>query len=78
MATKTVCGVARETIRDPESRGVPSKYHYNISPLTGFNESLCGFLTCRPDLVVMGDLCASAVNLVGTSASVDAALVGQF
>ena len=24
--------------------------------------SLSGFLTCRPDLVVMGDLCASAVN----------------
>ena len=34
--------------------------------------SLSGFLTCRPDLVVMGDLCASAVNLVGTPASVDA------
>ena len=33
---------------------------------------LCGFLTCRPDLVVMGDLCACAVNLVGTSTSVDA------
>ena len=29
--------------------------------------SLSGFLTCRPDLVVMGDLCASAVNLIGTS-----------
>ena len=34
--------------------------------------SLSGFLTCVSDLVVMGDLCASAVNLVGTSASVDA------
>ena len=34
--------------------------------------SLCGFLTCRADFVVMGDLCASAVNLVGTSASEDA------
>ena len=36
--------------------------------------SLCGFLTCRPDLVVMGDLCTAAVSLVGTSASVDAGL----
>ena len=34
--------------------------------------SLSGSLTCRPDLVVMGDLGASAANLVGTSASVDA------
>ena len=39
--------------------------------------SRCGFLTCRPDLVVVGDLCASAVNLVGTSAFV-AVPVGQF
>ena len=34
--------------------------------------SLSGSLTYHPDLVVMGDLCASAVNLVGTCASVDA------
>ena len=34
--------------------------------------SLSGFLTCRPDLVVMVDLCAPVVNLIGTSASVDA------
>ena len=34
--------------------------------------SLSGSLTFRPDLVVMGVLRASAVNLVGTSASVDA------
>ena len=33
---------------------------------------LSGFLTRRPDLVVMGDLCASTVNLIGTSASEDA------
>ena len=34
--------------------------------------SLSGFLTCRRDLVAIGDLCASSVNLIGTSAFVDA------
>ena len=34
--------------------------------------SLSGFLTIRKDLAAMGDLCASAVNLIVTPASVDA------
>ena len=34
--------------------------------------SISFFLICRPDFVVMDDLRASAVSLIGTSASVDA------
>ena len=64
-------GWPEKTSGDPESHGSLVN-NITTSPLLQDSKSLSGFLTCRPDLVLMDDLSASVVNLIGTSASVDA------